>query len=110
MNTLLKNVEECPLELKYVPDHFKKQEMCDNAVEADPCKLDYIPDHFKTQLMCDKAVRREHTPLNLCLIILQHKKCVTMQCVTTQQHFFLFLTVLKHKKCISRLLRKIHGS
>ena len=44
--------------------------MCDKAVEYEPEALKYVPGHFKTQEMCDKAVRREpyalgHTPDHL---------------------------------------------
>ena len=42
-----------------VPDRFKTQEMCINAVEVDPCHLHDVPDHFKTQEMCDKAVEKD---------------------------------------------------
>ena len=43
--------------LKYIPDHLKTQEMCDEAVDIGPRLLEFVPDHFKTQEMCDKALR-----------------------------------------------------
>ena len=42
--------------MKYVPDHFKRKEMYNEAVRNNPYMLRHVPDHFKTQEMCDKAV------------------------------------------------------
>ena len=77
----IKALEEDPYQLKYVPDHFKTQEMfneavrnnaavfflvsgrfktqemCIKALGVDPWQLKFVSDHFKTQEMCDKAVR-----------------------------------------------------
>ena len=52
-----KAVEADPQYLRYVPDKFKTQEMCNRAVENNPywC-FEYVPDKFKTQEMCLKAV------------------------------------------------------
>ena len=35
--------------LKFVPDHFKTQEMCNEAVYMKPYSLPYVPDWFVTQ-------------------------------------------------------------
>ena len=43
--------------LLFVPDHFKMQDMCNEAVHLRPYLLQYAPDHFKTQDICYKAVR-----------------------------------------------------
>ena len=53
-----KAVEEDPSELRYVPDLFKSQEMCDKAVRIEPLLLIYIPDHLKTKEMCKKAIEK----------------------------------------------------
>ena len=45
--------------LKYVPDQYKTQEMCERAIKDDPWALEFVPDHFKTQEMCDKAVSKD---------------------------------------------------
>ena len=42
-----------------VPDRFKKQKMCNEAVEVDPWQLYDIPDYLKTQKMCDDVVQRD---------------------------------------------------
>ena len=64
-----------------IPDRFKTQELCNEAVEADPYTLRFIPDHLKTREMCNEVMR------------------------TMPEAFFLFQTVLRHKKCALKLLR-----
>lgn len=78
----IKAVEEDPSNLRYVPDRFKIQEMCDATVTRNlytfrfisgqyktqgmyikvvcmyPCLFEFVPDHLKTQEICDKAVRQ----------------------------------------------------
>ena len=51
--------------MKDVPDRFKTEEMCIEAVEVFPWQLKYVPDKFKTQDMCNEAVRRHHTYCNM---------------------------------------------
>ena len=46
-----------------VPDHFKKQEMCNKAVEDEPETLEFVPDNLKTKTMCERAI--EKGPYNL---------------------------------------------
>ena len=46
-----------PVEFFLVPDRFKTQKMCINALEVDPWHLNNIPDYFNTQKMCDKTVK-----------------------------------------------------
>ena len=41
---------------KYVPDHFKTQEMCNKAVKHDSWMIKYVPDQFKTEEMCKELV------------------------------------------------------
>ena len=53
--------------LRFVPDQFKTQEICNRAVQSDPWVLRYVPDQFKTQEMCNRAMQRdpwmiEHVP------------------------------------------------
>ena len=55
-----KTVEEGPWLLCDVPDHFKTQEMCKEAMRALPnACFRRIPDRFKTQDMCRKAVTKD---------------------------------------------------
>ena len=51
--TVMKNSEM----LKLVPNHLKtKKKMCKHAVKKLFYPLRYAPDQYKTQQMCDKAV------------------------------------------------------
>ena len=43
----------------YVPDHFRKEEMCNHAVEKDPYRLGDVPGCYKTARVCEKIVERE---------------------------------------------------
>ena len=47
----------------YVPDHLKKQDMCERAVCFKTNTLEHVPDNLKTQEMCDKVVH--HGPWQL---------------------------------------------
>ena len=38
--------------LKYVPEQFKSEKMCDQAFGENPCNFTYIPDYFITEEMC----------------------------------------------------------
>ena len=42
-----------------IPDRFKTQEMCDEAVHTEPFSLTYVLDGFKTQEMCIEAARNK---------------------------------------------------
>ena len=44
-------VNTCHSTMKFVPDCYKTQEMCDEAVSEDPFMLD----KYKTQIMCDET-------------------------------------------------------
>ena len=46
-----RTVENESYNLKFVPDHFKTQEMCEKAVRDDPSSLQYVPDWFVTRDM-----------------------------------------------------------
>ena len=42
--------------LKFVSDHKKKKKMCNHAAKKLPNLLLYVPDKYKTQEMCDEAI------------------------------------------------------
>ena len=69
-----------------MPYRSKTQGLCNEAVYIEPSFLAYVPDLFKTQTMCNEAV--ELDPYTLWFIP-DHLKCVTRQCVSGRQHFFL---------------------
>ena len=41
--------------MAYASDHFKTQEMCNEAVTHNPYVLRFISVHLKTQEMCDEG-------------------------------------------------------
>ena len=47
-------VKKLPLLIKYVPDRYKTQRMCDKVVLENGGRLMSIPDHYKGQNMIDK--------------------------------------------------------
>ena len=48
-----KSVEDDPRSLAYVPDRFKIQEMCNEAVGRDAYTLDNVPAYIMTQKICN---------------------------------------------------------
>ena len=52
----VKAADNCPYVFDSVPDHFKTQEICDQAVSKDPFMIQYCLDKYKTQEICDRAV------------------------------------------------------
>ena len=72
-----KEVDDCPWKLAffyiltwklaYVPDHFKTQEMCNEAVHIELHSFAFVPDDFKTQemwneIMCTMPVTFHRNP------------------------------------------------
>ena len=47
---------------KEIPDQYKTQKMCNEAVQNDPEMLEHVPDQYKTQKMCNEAVQRNPDP------------------------------------------------
>ena len=78
------SVEKNPFLLKYIPDKYKTEDMCNNAVNSKPWVLQYVPDQFKTQDMCDSAVDNEpRTVSTMYQINTKLKKCVKRQFLKT---------------------------
>ena len=42
--------------MEYVPDRFKTEDICNEAVGRNPYTLDNVPDRLKTQEMCNGAM------------------------------------------------------
>ena len=49
-------VEKLSYLLRYVPDQYKTQQMCDKAILENGGRLNSVPDCYKIQEMCNKAV------------------------------------------------------
>ena len=41
--------------LRFISDHLKAKKMCKNAAKKLPFVIKYVPDQYKTQKICDKA-------------------------------------------------------
>ena len=50
--TIVKNTEM----LRSVSDHLKTKNMCKNAVKKFPFVIKYVPDQYKTNEICDKVI------------------------------------------------------
>ena len=49
-------VKNLPYLIRYVPDQYKTQQMCDKAILENAEKLKSVPDYYKNQELCSKAV------------------------------------------------------
>ena len=47
-----KAVEDKSEALEHVPDHFKTEEICKEAVRREPYDLGHVHNHLKTQQIC----------------------------------------------------------
>ena len=70
------SVEDDPLSLAYVPDHFKAERMCKRVVKHEPETLEYVPDDFKSKRICEWDVKDESE-------ILENKINRTFLCLMT---------------------------
>ena len=59
--------------LKYIPG---TQEEFNEEVRREPILLMYIPDHFKTQEMCEEAVKKSHGCCTMFLLALGRRRCM----------------------------------
>ena len=64
-------MRENPAAFFLVPDRFKTQKMCNEALEVDPCQVYDVPDYLETQEMCDDAVGGDSILCSLSLIRLR---------------------------------------
>ena len=49
-------VKKLPYLLRYVPDQYKTQQICDKATLKHALTLESVTDCYKNQEMCNKAV------------------------------------------------------
>ena len=54
-----REVQSDPWMFEYVPDQHKAQEMCNEAVKKSPEVLSFVADQYKTQEMCNEAVQSD---------------------------------------------------
>jgi len=56
-------VKNCGDMLRFVPEKFKTKELCTQATEQDGCALEFVPKEFKTEEFCHKAVEKKGNAL-----------------------------------------------
>ena len=72
------NISEDPFSIRYVPDQYKTQQMCDKAVEDCLAALKFIPNWFVTS----KKIK------NLLLICIQMNIYYTLMKILVMSYFF----------------------
>ena len=53
-----KAIDNYPYALKFFPDRYMTQKMCNKAVNTYHSTIKFVPECYKNQEMCDKAVER----------------------------------------------------
>ena len=61
-----KSFSSYPSTIKYVPDQFKTQEICDKAVDKCYFVFNFVSDQFKTEKMCNEVVSNDLFKLKYC--------------------------------------------
>ena len=49
-------VKKLPHLLRYIPDQYKTQQVCDKAILENGGTLESVPDYYTNQEMCNKVV------------------------------------------------------
>ena len=88
--------------IKNVLGPLKMQKMCKAAVLIEPPSLEIVPDHFKTQDMCNEAVRREPYYIMFWMVSRQ-KRCAMRQGAENRTICGMFLITLERSKFAMRL-------
>ena len=96
--------------LKFVPDHLKIKEICEHAVKKLLFIIRYVPDWYTTQKMCDKAILENGGTLES----VPHASEFVSDCYKTKKSnkavntyllkYDLFLYTIRLKKCVIKLL------
>ena len=60
---------------KFAPDHLITKKVCKHAVKKLPFEIRYVPDWYKTQKICDKAILNcEEFSASIFYVFLKNKK------------------------------------
>ena len=99
--------------LESVSDCYRNQ-MCDQAVDNYPYALKFVPDCYMNQKLCEKGV--DTHPSTIAFVLLQKhssliairpKKCMIKLLIEVFLHLLIFLIDIKLKKCETELFLKI---
>ena len=79
--------------LKLVPDNLKTKKICKHAAY----RLRYVPNEYKAQQMCDKAVSENEEILNSAPDCYKNQEIneVIKKLIITLMHYNLFLNVIR---------------
>ena len=73
--------------LKFIRNHLKtKKKMSKHAVKKLPYLLRYVPDQYKNQLICDNVILENGGTVKLFLTAKKIKKCVIKRSIITIMH------------------------
>ena len=100
-----KAVEKNPMMIRFVPNHFKTQEIC----ERSSCKrfsyaLPYVPDEYKTQQMYKSVVLKY--PENLRFLLNQYKTQEMSELLKGSHIIAIYLYVRDRYKTTNRCMKK----
>ena len=77
---LIQAAEREPQLLKFIADKYD-QEICERAVEKKGWTLSFVPDQYKKQEMCEKVIEDNPIPTNqtIFLFSIRHRRRVKWQ-------------------------------
>ena len=75
--------------LKFVPGHLKTLKNVQHAVKKLPFVIRYVPDQYKTQQMCDKAGLEKFGELELLLTAIKISKYVIKLLTISLMHLLI---------------------
>ena len=79
IGTVMKNQEM----LKYIPDHLKLKKCVNMQLKKLPFLIRYVPNQYKTQQMCDKAILENGGSLGSVPVSTKFNRCVIMLVIVT---------------------------
>ena len=85
-------VKKLPDLLRYVPDQYKNQLICDNVILENGGTLKSVPDCYKNQKMCNQTINNYHHALEF-----------VSECYKTQK-FMMKLSILSILKFVPECL------
>ena len=82
IGTVMKNQEM----LKYIPDHLKLKKCVNMQLKKLRFLIRYVPNQYKTQQMCDKAILENGGSLWSVPVSTKFNRCVIMLVIVTLMH------------------------
>ena len=89
--------------IRYVPDQYKTQQVCDKALPKNGGKLESVPDCYQNQEICDEAVDNYPHTLKVVPDCYKIQEICDKLSILIFPQYNLFLNT-RHKKCVMKLL------